>query len=385
MQDELVRLRRDLHQNPETGWKEYRTSESVKAKLEQNKFSVVNNLAGGTGLYTDIPGKDPSQKNLCVAWRADIDALPIDDEKEVPYKSQIPGKAHMCGHDVHTTVAYGIARLLKEFEDVLPGTVRVFWQPAEEVQPSGAPAMIEDGVLNNVSAVFGMHCDPHNKAGYYSLRRGAETAAFDSFRYTIRGSSTQHSARPHKGPDAMWVGHQLVQNLYQFTGRMIDAREATVMSVCMFNGGDALNVIPRKVEVGGTVRTIEEGNRASIVSYLKKIGNSLAELHGVSIDLQIGLGAPAVYNDERLFNFAHETVAENVGNGIILPRDQSMGAEDFAFYSQQVPSLFLRVGTSNGPETSHPLHSSLFDVDESVLAPTAAMGALLLINRLAKM
>jgi len=365
-----------LHQNPELSWGEYNTSKLLIQKLRELGLKVVTGLAQ-TGFYTDI---DSGRPGPCVAWRADMDALPIDDEKTVSYASKVPGVSHMCGHDVHTTIAFGVVKHLLANRDQFKGIIRVFWQPAEEQQPSGSPDMIKDGVLDGVDAVYGMHCDPHLDSGKYSLRPGPETAAFDSFEYEITSPSTNHSARPHKGPDAMWVGHQLVQNLYQFAGRMVNALEPTVVSVCKFNGGNALNVIPRKVTIAGTVRTVSETQRVVMKTYLNKMAASLAALHNVVITNDFGLGAPAVVNHPVLFEFAKKEVISLLGNDKFEDREQSMGAEDFSFYTSERPGLFIRVGTCSGPDTAHPLHSSLFDIDESVLSPAAAFVTHLLIQ-----
>lgn len=376
LQEELLELRRHLHKNPELSWGEYNTSRLITEKLRDLGLEVTSGLAQ-TGFYVDIDSGRPGPH---IAWRADMDALPIDDEKTVSYASTVPGVAHMCGHDVHTSVAFGVVKELIERRDEIKGKIRVFWQPAEEQQPSGSPDMIRDGVLDGIEAVYGMHCDPHVESGKISLRPGPETAAFDAFQFEVDSGSTNHSARPHKGPDAMWVGHQLVQNIYQFAGRMVNALEPTVVSVCKFNAGNALNVIPRKVYIGGTIRTVNEENREKMKSYLHQLAGSLAALHNVKITSDFGLGAPAVVNHPKLYEFAKNEVIKLFGADRFEGREQSMGAEDFAFYTSERPGLFVRVGTCNGPDTAHPLHSSLFDIDESVLGPTASFIAHLLVQ-----
>lgn len=366
LQEELRALRRYLHQHPELSWHEYETSQLITEKLEELGLNVISGLAN-TGFYTDIDSGKPGPH---LAWRADMDALPIQDEKMVPYHSLVKNVSHMCGHDVHTTIAYGVAKQLVRKKDDFRGKIRVFWQPAEEMQPSGSPKMIRDGVLEGIDAVYGMHCDPHTPSGKISLRPGAETAAFDSFRFEIDSGSTQHSARPHKGPDSMWVGHQLVQHLYQFSGRMVDALEPTVVSVCIFEAGNALNVIPRKVKIGGTIRTVNEDKREMMKAYLQDLCRNMQELHGVNIKADFGLGAPAVKNHPEMYEFARKVVESVYGKKGFIGREQSMGAEDFSFYTSERPGLFIRVGTCNSAETGYPLHSGKFDVDESVLSPT---------------
>ncbi len=376
LQEELVELRRHLHQHPELSWGEYETSRLLIYRLRDLGLEVVTGLAQ-TGFYVDI---DSGRPGPSIAWRADMDALPIQDDKQVSYASRVEGISHMCGHDVHTTIAYGIAKKLNEQKDAFRGRIRVFWQPAEEQQPSGSPDMIKDGVLDGIDAVYGMHCDPHTECGKISMRPGAETAAFDAFQFEIDSGSTQHSARPHKGPDAMWVGHQLVQHIYQFAGRITNALEPTVVSVCMFKGGNALNVIPRKVEIGGTIRTVSDSKREMMRAHLRKTAQSLGALHEVKISTDFGLGAPAVMNNEVMYEFAKNEIITRYGKDAFCGREQSMGAEDFAFYTVERPCLFIRVGTSSGPETSYPLHSSLFDVDERMLEPTSELAAHILMR-----
>lgn len=375
--EELIALRRNLHQHPELGWNESETSEKISKNLADAGFRSSNGLAG-YGLYTDI-GKN---NGPMVAYRADMDALPIQDQKQVPYASKVPGCAHMCGHDVHSTIALGVARILGQFSDQLDGRVRVIWQPAEETQPSGAPEMISAGVLDGVRAIYGAHCDPTLETGRLSIRRGAETAAFDSFMITVKSDSTTHSARPHMGTDTIWIANQIIQNMYQFIGRITDVLKPTTISICTFHAGEALNVIPNTVEFGGTIRTVSDDKREGIRTYVKSLIGSMQSLYDVQIDIRFGMGAPPVLNDDRLHDHALHLIYQQMGKNAYREREQSMGAEDFSFYTRIVPSLFIRVGSAGSPQTSYPLHSSLFDVDERMIAPTVAFMSWLLIRHL---
>jgi amidohydrolase len=375
--DELVILRREIHQFPELGWNESKTSEKISKKLAEAGLKSSNGLAG-YGLYTDIGKKN----GRMVAFRADMDALPIQDQKHVPYASKVPGCAHMCGHDVHTSIALGVAKVLSQFSDELQGQVRVLWQPAEETQPSGAPEMISAGILDGVGAIYGVHCDPNLPTGKLSMKRGAETAAFDSFMITVKSDSTTHSARPHLGTDTIWIANQIIQNLYQFIGRITDVLRPTTISICTFHAGEALNVIPNSVEFGGTIRTVSDDKREGIRTYVKSLIGSMQSLYDVQIDIRFGMGAPPVINDDRLFDHALQLINHQLGKNSFIDRDQSMGAEDFSFYTRIVPSLFVRVGSAGSPQTAYPLHSSLFDVDERMIAPTVAFMSWLLIRHL---
>jgi amidohydrolase len=378
LNEELIQFRRDLHQHPEIGWNENETSRKISKRLTDQGLKVRNGLAG-YGLCTDIG----SGNGQLIAFRADMDALPIQDQKQVPYASKVPGCAHMCGHDVHSTVALGVAKVLHRFSDEIGGRIRVLWQPAEETQPSGAPEMISAGVLEGVKAIYGVHCDPNLSTGIYSMRKGAETAAFDSFIITVKADSTTHSARPHKGTDTIWIANQIIQNLYQFIGRITDVLKPTTISICTFHAGEALNVIPNTVEFGGTIRTVSDDRRESIRTYVKSLIGSMQSLYDVQIDIRFGMGAPPVVNDERLHDHAVQLIHHQLGKNAFCTREQSMGAEDFSFYTRIVPSLFVRVGSAGSQQTAYPLHSSLFDVDERIIVPTVAFMSWLLMRHLA--
>ncbi|MEX0778548.1 MAG: amidohydrolase [Balneolales bacterium] len=377
---ELIHFRRRLHRNPEVGWKEYETARAIREMLQHDGIQAQT-FSDHNGLYTDIKG---SNGGPTISYRADMDALPIHDEKEVPYNSRVSGFGHMCGHDVHTTIALGIAKLLNKHSNYLSGTVRIFWQPAEELSPGGALQMIKDGVLEKVDAVYALHCDPTMPSGKYRLKSGAETASFDTFKITVDAHETTHSARPHTGKDTVWIANQLAQSLYQLPGRFTDARDPAVIAICTFHGGETFNVIPRKVSFGGTIRTSWEEDRDLFREQIIAIADHAQSLYETSIKAVVNRGAPAVINDESLFKFADTVIANQIGRENTRRSRQSMGAEDFAYFSQEVPGLYLRMGTSNSPETSHPLHSSLFDIDESVIAPTAALMSFVLMQHLAQ-
>lgn len=374
LQQMLVEVRRELHQNPELSFQEVQTSSKIRSILTKHGLSVSEPLAE-TGFYTEIQGKLPGKT---VAYRADIDALPIQDQKTVSYASKRPGVAHMCGHDYHTSVALGVALVLHEHRDKLNGTVRVFWQPAEESTPSGAPKMIEEGVLEDVDAVFGIHCDPHLYSGKIGIRNGTLTGSFDAFEIEVKAPNSIHSARPHLGKDAMWIANQLVQQLYQLSTRITDARSPAVISVCMFHGGEAVNVIPERVKFSGTIRTSDPHSRSVLKEYVQELCQATESLQGVQIKCEILGGAPAVINDSDLFKFAESKLIEILDNEFITYPEQSMGAEDFAYYGEVKPSFFMRIGTSNGPDTSHALHSAKFDVDESTIQSAVAIESYLL-------
>ncbi|MCC5925779.1 MAG: amidohydrolase [Bacteroidetes bacterium] len=396
IEKDLIALRRHLHQNPELSWQETNTAAHIK-KLLAAKGIKTSKTVARTGFFVDIEGslkdeglpgdaaatkEDASQLKRCVAYRADMDALAIHDAKTAPYKSQHDGVAHLCGHDVHSTIAYGVACLLYEHRNKFTGTVRVFWQPAEETTPSGAPEMIQDGVLDGVEAVYGMHVDPTIGIGKIALKYGPDTASFDAFEITVKAPTTTHSARPHTGKDTIWIAHTIVQQMYQLSTRITDSRSPVVIAVSMFHGGDVLNVIPENVTFGGTIRASAESERLRIRNYVATLASQMEELHGVKIEVNMMHGAPPVENNGQLVEFAREHLSQILSAEQILDRDQSMGAEDFGYYTQEIPALFTRVGSASSVETSYPLHARSFDIDETIITPTTAIQAFLLMQHL---
>jgi amidohydrolase len=379
LRDFLVSVRRHLHQHPELGFHEFETSQFIGRTLEEHGLSVVGPLAH-TGMYVDIEGEHPGET---VAYRADIDALPIQDLKTVPYVSSVDGVAHLCGHDAHTSVAMGTAIRLAHRRDEIHGCVRVFFQPCEEGQPSGALAMIKDGVLNDVQAVFASHVDPTLPVGRFGLVSGPITAGYDSFVVRVKGDSTGHSARPHQSTDTVWIAIQVMNTLYQIVGRVNDARNSSVLTLTRINGGSALNVIPRVVEFGGSIRCVDRSDQAYLRRQVEKTTRQFAALYNAEIDFELFPGAPAVINDAELMQTVETTIVDLFGESSIFRVPvPSMGSEDFAHYLDHIPGALIRVGTSDGPSTSYALHDSRFDIAESALLPATEMVSELLINHL---
>jgi amidohydrolase len=378
--DRLLRaVRRHLHMHPETGMKEHNTSAFIRKTLEGYGLDV-NGPVAGTGLFVDIEGEKPGGT---VGYRADIDALPAKDQKHVPYRSQEPSAAHLCGHDAHTAMAIGVALLLDEYREDLHGTARVFFQPNEEGMPSGAPLMIRSGVLDGLNAVYAVHVDPTLDVGRYGLIAGPVTASSDRFDVRVRQEGTGHSARPHESVDTVWIANQIMQQFYQFSGRVTDARNASVLTICTLEGSQAHNVIPEEVHFGGTLRTINQDDRMTIRRHMRRTAEQLGTLYGASVTLEIEDGSPPVVNDETVIRNVEQTIRRTFGDEAVyeIPKS-SMGGEDFAHYLQHVPGAFVRVGTSSSPETSFPLHHHRFDIDETPLAPTARLMTRVLVNHL---
>lgn len=372
LHDFLVAARRHLHAQPEVGFEEHDTADYIADVLGQ--IGLAPRRVADTGHYVDIQGALPGS---LLGYRADIDALPIEDAKtDVSYRSQRPGAAHLCGHDAHTAVALGVARLLHHQRERLRGTVRVFFQPNEEGTPSGAPRMIEAGVLDGMSAVYGIHVDPSLDSGRYGLISGPVTASADRFDVVVRGPASGHSARPHEGLDTVWLANTLAAHLYTLSGRVTDARYPSVLTICRFNAGEAYNVIPAEVSFGGTLRCVDQPTRDRMQAAVVAAAEHLGALYGADISCTFHNGAPPVRNTAALVDHVERTILDASGVEAVhryaLP---SMGAEDFAFYTERIPGAFIRVGTRESARTAYPVHHALFDLDEHALAPAARLMA----------
>ncbi len=365
---DLSALRRELHAHPELGFAEVETSRRVRDWLHARGFETVGPLAG-TGFYVEIEGAQPGPT---VAYRADMDALPISEQTEAPYRSTSPGVMHACGHDAHMSVGCGVAVLARERQREIAGAVRVFFQPCEERTPSGAPAMITAGVLDGVSAVYAVHMDPSLPVGRFGVRAGPLTAACAPFRILVRSDRSGHSARPHEAVDTVWVATQIANDLYQLAGRVTDARRAAVLTICRFQGGDALNVIPSEVEFGGTLRCVDGETLGYLREKIRRLAGALGAVYKADVEVAFEDALPAVVNTapevDRVRQAARDLFGDTSAVEIPLP---SMGGEDFAYYLQRIPGAMVRVGSASGPETRYPLHHARFDLDEGAL-PLAA-------------
>jgi amidohydrolase len=267
----------------------------------------------------------------------------------------------------------GVALLARRFKAKLHGSIRVFFQPNEEGVPSGAPRMIDAGCLLNVSGIFGIHLDPTLDSGRFGLIKGPVTATSDRFDLHIVGPQSLHSARPHTGADTVWLATQIAQALYGLAGRTTDARVPIVLSICRFRAGEAYNVIPRSVEMGGSLRCSENQARAPFKEKMEAVAQQMAALHGAEAHLSWFEGSPAMFNNAHLVDVAGASIEKQHGaEAIHVIAKPSMGAEDFAYYQEATAGAMIRVGSRGGPASGHPLHSALFDLDESILGPTAA-------------
>ncbi|MFS0865439.1 M20 family metallopeptidase [Fredinandcohnia sp. 179-A 10B2 NHS] len=369
---EMVDIRRYLHQHPEVSFKEYKTAEYIANFYEKLGIEVRTNV-GGNGVVAKIYGKKPGQT---VALRADFDALPIQDEKDVPYKSTVPGVMHACGHDGHTATLLVLAKALYEIKDQLEGTVVFIHQHAEEYAPGGAIAMIEDGCLEGVDVIFGTHLWATEPTGTIQYRVGPIMAAADRFEVTIQGSGG-HGAHPHTTKDAIVIGSQLVSNLQQIVSRRVDPIESAVVSVGSFIAQNPFNVIADTAKLEGTVRTFNEEVRSQIESEIERVAKGTCLATDSSYSYSFHRGYPAVVNHKEETEILVETAKQVPEVTEIQESAPQMGGEDFAYYLQHVKGTFFFTGAKPVNSTlAYPHHHPKFDIDEKgMLVAAKTLGA----------
>lgn len=362
-QNEWIALRRHLHSFPELSHQEFKTSQHV-AEFLQREGIAVKTGAALTGLVTEITGRGQRKIGL----RCDLDALQITEETNVPFASRHSGVMHACGHDVHTAIVAGTNVLLHALRDTLPGGVKCIYQPAEEADRGGAEIIIREGLVDDVEAMFGIHVDPSLPVGKFGVRNGAMMASIDFFEITVRGPGG-HGARPHQTVDTLFVTSQVMNALYQMHSRRFSALEQpSVISICKINGGQQANVIPASCTFAGTFRTFDDAVRGQLRQLVEDTAKNICRTHGADCEVRITPNAPPVINDTRLGALVEETIADVFGQESIVHLEHPMTAsEDFAYYREKCPIYFLRLGIASGEDTSYPLHSPKFNVDERVI------------------
>lgn len=359
---EFIDIRRYLHANPELSYQEFETSLLVQEKL--NNYNIPFEIKANTGVVGLIKGKNPSKK--IIALRADMDALPIKEENDVVYKSKKEGVMHACGHDVHTTILLGAAKILEELKDEWEGTIKLIFQPGEERNPGGASILIKEGVLQNPepAAIFGLHVHPALETGKLSFRGGKVMASADEIYITIR-SKGGHAAAPHTTIDTILVASHLVVALQQIVSRNRNPLAPSVLSITSFQGGYTTNVIPSEVKLMGTFRAMDEEWRFAAHSLIRKLSTELVHSMGAEIELHIDVGYPTVYNNEPLNTQARRGAEEFMGVENVSETELRMGAEDFGYYSQVIPGCFFRLGVMNKDKgITSGVHTPTFNVDE---------------------
>ncbi|TAK44196.1 MAG: amidohydrolase [Saprospiraceae bacterium] len=363
----VVEIRRHLHQYPELSFQEVKTGKFIAAKLAS--FGITHEHGwGGNGVVGYIEGKKPGGK--VIALRADIDALPICEANEVPYKSANEGVMHACGHDVHSSSLLGVALILNELRDDFAGTVKLIFQPAEEKLPGGASILIREGVLENPkpSVILGQHVHPTLPAGKIGLRPGMFMASGDEIYLTVKGRGG-HGASPHDCVDPVLIAAHIVVAMQQIVSRNANPIVPSVLTFGKINSaGGATNILPNEVTLEGTFRTMDEEWRAEAQQRIAKLAGGIAQSMGGSCDIRIEKGYPFLVNDEELTQRVRTYAIEYLGRENVVDLPMRMTAEDFAYYSQLMPACFYRLGTgieNNGITSS--VHTGTFDVDENCL------------------
>jgi amidohydrolase len=363
VRDDVVGWRRHLHRNPEISFQEEQTSWFVYETLESfgnlelhrpTKTSVVARLVGAG------PGRT-------LALRADMDALPIQEENDFEFASRNRGAMHACGHDGHTAMLLGTARILSSMRERIRGEVRFLFQHAEELYPGGAEEMVEAGVMDGVDAVVGAHLWSKLPVGKIGVAYGPMMAAPDTFEITIKGRGG-HAAMPHQAVDSIAVGSQVVTNLQHIVSRETDPVDNVVVSVTRFSGGTTHNIIPGTVEMEGTVRTLDPGVRERVPEIMERVVKGVTEAHGASYEFEYRFGYRPVINDEEVTGAIEETVREVFGEESLEVMRPNMGGEDFSALQQAAPGTFFLVGAGNEEKgIVHPHHHPRFTIDEDAL------------------
>ncbi len=359
----LVEIRRHIHANPELSGQEYQTAAYIAGVLSSCGLSVQE-AVGKTGVKGELAGKGSDRRILAI--RADMDALPIQEKTDLDFASRKPGIMHACGHDVHATVGLGVAMVLSRLSEPLGGKIRFLFQPAEEIA-QGASWMIREGVMRDVSAVFGLHVFPSIPARSIGVRYGALTAAADDLEIFIQGESG-HGARPHEAIDAIWIASQVITTLQQAISRTQNPLRPIVLTIGQISGGRAPNVIADQVRMAGTVRSLHPETHAHLPEWIESLVTNVCSTYNAKCQVKYRRGVPSVQNDQFLTRLVEEAGLEAWGQDrVLILSEPSMGAEDFSLYLQQAPGTMFRLGVGSPNLLNPPLHHPEFLVDESAI------------------
>ena len=372
IKDELITIRRDLHEHPELGFEEKRTSEKIKEFLTKEGIPYVE--VAKTGVCGIIKG-EKKDNNRVIGLRADMDALPIQDKKVCSYSSKVPGKMHACGHDAHTTILLGVARILNKNKRLFGGCVKLFFEPAEETV-GGAPFMIKEGVLENprVDAIVGLHVTEDLDYGKIRIKSGVVNAASNPYKIKIKGRGG-HGAAPHTTIDPIVIASNVVMALQTIVSREIAPVNPSVITVGSINGGTAQYVIPEEVEITGIIRTLTKEDREYVVRRFKELVTGICRGMRGECDIYIEEGYPCLYNNATMVERVKYVGKELLGvENVVEQKHPSMGVESFAFFAMERTSAFYYLGTGNRTKgTDKAAHSNLFDIDEDAIPLGVAM------------
>lgn len=378
--EDTVSFRRHIHSNPELSFEEFKTSEFISEKLKS--FGIESIKVANTGVVGLIKGKNPDKK--IIALRADMDALPIIEQNEVPYKSKNVGVMHACGHDVHTSSLLGTARILSEVKEQFEGTIKLIFQPGEEKIPGGASLMIKDGVLKNPypKNILGQHVATAIPVGKVGFRSGMYMASADEIYITVKGKGG-HAAMPDKNIDPILIASHIIVALQQIVSRNCDPRIPCVLSFGKIVGMGATNIIPDEVKIEGTFRTMDENWRKEAKVKMKKMAEAIADGMGAVCEFIILQGYPYLQNEPELTGRMKRAAVDFLGEENVLDLDIWMAAEDFAFYTQHIDACFYRLGVRNEAKgIISGVHTPTFNIDESALQVGSGLMAWLAIKEL---
>jgi amidohydrolase len=362
---QMIEIRRRLHQFPELANREFTTQAAIRAELEADGIRDICSIAG-TGLFVDIVGT-AGQSNRKIAIRGDIDGLPITEESDEPFASVNPGVMHACGHDAHAAMVLAAARSLHRHRSHFRGSVRLIFQPAEEDEPLGGRRVVDEGGIDDVDAVVGIHVDPDLDTGRIAVPPGSVTLACDTFDAVVRGVSS-HAAKPHEGVDAIAIGAAFVDAVQKIVAREADPATPMVISVTGFSGGGAYNIIAGSATLKGTIRSATESVRQYAHRRLREIVGAVAAAHKGFASVEIRRGEPCVVNDVQMVSLIEAAARDAGGLHTLVPATGWTMADDFGFYAEKKPSVYFRLGVRN-PERgiSFPLHHPKFILDESAM------------------
>jgi len=363
--DEFISYRHHIHAHPELSFKEFQTASFIDALLSEWGIEHQTGWAG-TGIVAIIRGQNPESR--IIALRADMDALPILERNAVPYASQNEGVMHACGHDVHSSCLLGAARILQQTRDEWEGTVKLIFQPGEEKHPGGASLLIKEGVLENPKpeAIFALHVYPHLPYGKVGFRAGQYMASADEVYITVKGKGG-HAALPHQTVDPVIIAANLLVSLQQIISRNCNPLQPSVLSFGQIHGGNAGNVIPDEVKIEGTLRCMDETWRAKAHELICKHTVELCRALGGDAEVNIPMGYPSLFNDPGVTAGARALAEEALGAAQVVELDLRMAAEDFSFYTHQVPGCFFRIGTSHEGQFTFPVHHAQFDIYDKAI------------------